>query len=237
MPYLLVTAFGLLVTFRIGYVMVNYYSDNMVAQAQEPKSKEKQSKETTNKTPSSEPQGDTIQDRLVEKNIQNNKDNSFSRRTARKPDIKTPKEVCITGIMLKDAVQKIEFLNKREAQILEQERLLEISNRRVREQVAKLKLIREEIIESAQLADSTIAKENKRLITIYEKMKPKDAANIFNEMQPHVAAELLRTMKEDQSSQILAKMNPKNAHAVTLSLAGNIKKTEEQYDNLRKEAN
>jgi flagellar motility protein MotE (MotC chaperone) len=66
-------------------------------------------------------------------------------------------------------------------------------------------------------------------------MKPKDAANIFNEMQPNVAAELLRTMKEDQSSQILAKMNPKNAYNVTLSLAGGIKETEKKYDDVRKE--
>ena len=143
--------------------------------------------------------------------------------------------MCITGHILKETIKKIAYLDAREAEIMEQQRLLETSDRRVREQVAKLKLIKEEIVESAKLADATINKESKRLISIYEKMKPKDAANIFNEMLPSVAAELLRTMKEDQSAQILSKMNPKNAYDITLSLAGGIEKTKEKYDTIQKE--
>ena len=103
----------------------------------------------------------------------------------------------------------------------------------MREQVAKLKLVKEQIIEQAQLADSKIAKESKRLISIYEKMNPKSAAGIFNEMSPKVAAELLRSMKEDQSSAILAKMTPKAAYNVTLALAHGIEDTKKDYKKIQ----
>jgi flagellar motility protein MotE (MotC chaperone) len=230
MPYLLVMAFGVIITVRLGYVALEYYGHNFVVQAQETSEKTKKDSALLNKTGKiDQKEPESINDRILKKNNNDTKKNIFSEKTARNSDVKNPKQACITGGMLKDALEKLAFL-------LEQQRLLEISDRRVREQVAKLKLIKNEIIESAQLADSSIAKENKRLISIYEKMKPKDAANIFNEMQPNIAAELLRTMKEDQSSQILSKMNPKNAHDVTLSLAGGIKKTEQKYDDLRKTA-
>ncbi|MEM6602592.1 MAG: hypothetical protein AAF621_00945 [Pseudomonadota bacterium] len=142
-------------------------------------------------------------------------------------------KVCITGPMLKAAKERLEYLKQKEKDLTEQARLVEISDRRVREQVAKLQLIKEQIIEQAQLADSKVAKESKRLISIYEKMKPKAAANIFNEMAPKVAAELLRSMKEDQSSAILAKMSPKAAYDVTLALAHGIEDTKTGYKSLQ----
>lgn len=137
--------------------------------------------------------------------------------------------VCLTGPILKAAKKRLEYLKSREKEIEEQARLIEIADRRVREQVAKLKLVKEQVIEQAQLADSKIAKESKRLISIYEKMNPKAAAGIFNEMSPNVAAELLRSMKEDQSSAILAKMTPKAAYNVTLALAHGIEGTKKDY--------
>jgi len=141
--------------------------------------------------------------------------------------------VCLTGPILKAAKKRLEYLKSREKKLEEQARLVEIADRRVREQVAKLKLVKEQIIEQAQLADSKIAKESKRLISIYEKMNPKSAAGIFNEMSPKVAAELLRSMKEDQSSAILAKMTPKAAYNVTLALAHGIEDTKKDYKKIQ----
>lgn len=179
--------------------------------------------------------GADIQTRLSEPSDDETKSkdfNAFALKTE-KPEIMDNDTVCITGPVLISAKKKLAYLEKREQEIKEQERLIEIADRRVREQVAKLKLIKDQVVEQAQLADSKIAQESKRLISIYEKMKPKEAANIFNEMSPAVAAELLRSMKEDQSSAILAKMLPKTAYEVTLALAGNIKGTEDKYKKLK----
>lgn len=234
-PHLLVMIFAMIITLRTGYVIYEYQGDSFKASATETKPQEVilENKIIKN-TPLTSNKLETVSDKILKIDSNNAEINPYASQIASK-EVDNIDKTCITGIMLEDALEKLEYLEKREAQILEQQKLLEVSDRRIREQVAKLKLIKNEIVESAKLADSTIARENKRLISIYEKMKPKDAANIFNEMSPVVAAELLRTMKEDQSSQILSKMNPKNAYNVTLSLSGGIKETEKKYDNIRKD--
>ncbi len=233
-PKFFVMLFAVVITLRTGYVVFTYHGDIFTANA----------KETAKETPDTPPKksGDsedtadtleTISDKILKQKPKKSKQDAYASKVARNSDVKNPKAACITGAMLKDTLKQLDYLNKREADIMEQQRLLETSDRRVREQVAKLKLIKEEIVTSAKLADTTINRESKRLISIYEKMKPKEAANIFNEMAPNIAAELLRTMKEDQSSEILAKMNPKNAYEITLSLAGGIKETKDTYNNIK----
>lgn len=198
----------------------------------EPSSDKKKKKEVDD----SDPDKENIQQKLTKPSDKNDKGKDFNPYAFE--EVKTliesdAKSACITGTILVSAKERLEFLEKREEALKEQQRLVEIADRRVREQVAKLELIKDKIVEQAQLADSKIAKESRRLISIYEKMKPKDAANIFNEMSPKVAAELLRSMREDQSSAILAKMSPKIAYDVTLALAGNIKDTKKEYDDLK----
>lgn len=238
-PQFFVMLFAGVITLRTGYVVYTYHGDIFTANA----------KETIKETPDIFPEKDiaekskdvednrdvleTITDKILKQKPKKSRQDPYASNEARKADVKNPKAACITGTMLKDTLEQLDYLNKREAEIMEQQRLLETSDRRVREQVAKLKLMKQEILSSAKLADTTIDRESKRLISIYEKMKPKEAANIFNEMAPNVAAELLRTMKEDQSSEILAKMNPKNAYEITLSLAGGIKKTKDTYNTIK----
>ena len=159
--------------------------------------------------------------------------NPYGLKKVHVPEKMIGDKTCLTGPILDAARKRLEYLEKREKELAEQARLIEIADRRVREQVAKLTLVKDQIIEQAQLADSKIAKESKRLISIYEKMNPKAAAGIFNEMSPKVAAELLRSMKEDQSSAILAKMTPKAAYNVTLALAHGIEDTRNEYKKIQ----
>lgn len=181
----------------------------------------------------------TIQDRLIKQTKDTAKDemiteyNEFIFKSDDKKTNINSEGICITHPMLKSAKEYIAYLYQKEKEINEQARIVEIYDRRVREQLSKLKLIKEQVVEQAKLADAKVIKEGKRLISIYEKMKPKAAANIFNEMAPNVAAELLRNMKEDQSSSILAKMSPKMAYNVTLALTKGIKQTERDYQKIK----
>ena len=174
------------------------------------------------KTP---PQAETERDDTQEENvfssqIEEEEKYALSNQAKKKESIITDADkVCITRPLLKAAIEKQEYLLKLEKRVNAKAALLEVADRRVREQVAKLNLIKEDIAEKMRFANIHSEKEEKRLITIYEKMRPKDAAAIFDEMAANVAAELLRTMKEDKSSAILAKMNPKAAYAVTMALA------------------
>lgn len=225
-PIIFLGLFICAVVLRTGHISYDYVQDSFQLHAAE---------KETEKAIASEMDAElnTVTKKILNDDIEKKDKNNFAAKAAGKTiDEKTDK-VCITGPLLEHALKQLEYLSQREAEILEQQRLLETSDRRIREQLAKLKLIKYDLVESAKLADSTIQKESKKLITIYEKMKPKEAAKIFNEMDPAIAAELLRTMKEDKSSMILSKMNPKNAYNITLSLSGGFKKTIERYKELK----
>lgn len=234
MPSLLISIFAIAVILRAGTVGYDYYDNWLSVQAKTNKPEPSNNNPTkTDNLKNDKPKLTTIQDKILKKDTYKSNETHFSSKTGTKIMDKNPNDVCITSVMLQDTIKQITYLDKRSLELEEQQKLLETSDRRIREQIAKLKLIKDDIIKSAKLADSKIQREGKRLISIYEKMKPKEAANIFNEMAPNIAAELLRTMKEDQSSQILSKMNPKNAYEVTLSLAGGIKNTKDQYNTIR----
>jgi hypothetical protein len=139
MPYSLVFIFAALVTVRIGYVAHEYYGDSFVAHAEETKPTENK----TQKDNKQEERAETVSDKIFKKDIKKEDKNNFASQVSTEAVITNPKQACITGVMLKDVLKKLAFLDKREAEILEQQRLLETSDRRIREQVAKLKLINE----------------------------------------------------------------------------------------------
>ena len=106
MPYFLVLAFGVIVTTRLGYVAIEYYGDNFVAMA-----KEEEDTPPKTKTPTLE-EAETVSDKLLKHNPNDSKKNTFSEKTARHAEIKNPKDVCITGGMLKDALEKLSYLEE-----------------------------------------------------------------------------------------------------------------------------
>ena len=59
----------------------------------------------------------------------------------------------------------------------------------------------------------------KRLVKIYESMKPKEAARIFEQLDDAVLIEVAERMKEAKLAPVLASMEPKRAIIVTVELA------------------
>ena len=62
-------------------------------------------------------------------------------------------------------------------------------------------------------------KQLQSLVTIYEKMKPKDAARILNDMEMDLLASVVGGMKDSKIAPILAEMDPAKARSVTARLA------------------
>ena len=58
-----------------------------------------------------------------------------------------------------------------------------------------------------------------RLVSIYENMKPKDAARLLNETDPEILVDLLDLMQERRSAPILAEMDAGKVNALTRTLA------------------
>lgn len=59
-----------------------------------------------------------------------------------------------------------------------------------------------------------------QLTSVYENMKPKEAAALFEEMAPDFAAGFLARMRPEQAARILAGLQPSTAYSVSAILAG-----------------
>jgi len=97
----------------------------------------------------------------------------------------------------------------------------------VRESYAELRLMQAELeaeaAEMAQLRSSSQRATNEelaRLVTIYEAMKPKEAAGLFETMEPRFAAGFLRQMSPQSAAAILSGLSPDVAYAISVLIAG-----------------
>jgi flagellar motility protein MotE (MotC chaperone) len=59
-----------------------------------------------------------------------------------------------------------------------------------------------------------------QLTSVYESMKPKDAAPLFEAMKPDFAAGFLGRMRPDAAASVMALMAPEKAYAISVILAG-----------------
>ena len=68
-------------------------------------------------------------------------------------------------------------------------------------------------------ADGAAERDIDRMTTVYENMKPDEAALIFEEMDVRFAAGLLARMRPELAASVLSGMKPDAAYALTLSIA------------------
>lgn len=110
-------------------------------------------------------------------------------------------------------------LDKRDAALSQREVLLQATEKRIDEKIAKLASLEKAI---GGIVDKQSAEDEARLkslVKIYETMKPVDAARIFSQLDMPVLLGVLEHMKERNAAPILAAMDPSKAKAVTLALA------------------
>ena len=121
----------------------------------------------------------------------------------------------------------LEALQKREARVSRMESELEIRAKAL--DVAQVEVERrldaleqaEERL-SATLAHAETAAEDDlaRLTTVYENMKPKDAAALFGAMEPEFAAGFLARMRPDVAAKVMSGLEPQAAYSISAILAG-----------------
>jgi hypothetical protein len=85
------------------------------------------------------------------------------------------------------------------------ERLLEESERRLDSRLGELKALQQKV--------------EKNLVTMYEAMKPKDAARVFDRLPQSVLVPVVQQMNPRKMSEVLAAMNPASAEKLTVALA------------------
>src|SRR5262249_54500756 len=110
-------------------------------------------------------------------------------------------------------------LDRRTAELSQREVLLQATEKRIDEKIARLQALEKDIGGIADKHDEEDEARIKSLVKIYETMKPHDAARIFEQLAMPVLLGVLEHMKERNAAPILAALDPNRAKTVTLALA------------------
>ncbi len=116
---------------------------------------------------------------------------------------------------------------RREERIERMEREIQIRQKALRvadEEIEKRLKVLEDAEESLRsllaIADTAAEEDITTLTSVYENMKPKDAAALFEEMEPAFAAGFLGRMRPDSAAGIMAGLSPQKAYSISVILAG-----------------
>ena len=150
-------------------------------------------------------------------NIENH--NAVSSIIPDKNDNQAKNKTCFTGDMLLAVNDKIKYLKRRETEIAARQAAYEDMEKRILAQLSAVKKAKSELDKSIQYRTDLARQDIVHLTTMYQTMKPKQAAAIFNEMDVNFAAGFLREMKSNQAGLILSNMKAKKAYQISLIIA------------------
>ncbi len=121
--------------------------------------------------------------------------------------------------LLESLAARREELEARARELDMREKVLSATEQRVDENIAELKRLQASVEKLIGQFDEREEARIKSLVTIYEKMRPKDAARIFNDLDMTTSIAVLKRMREGKAAAIIARMSAEKAMAVTNHLA------------------
>ncbi|PZQ50411.1 MAG: hypothetical protein DI556_07600 [Rhodovulum sulfidophilum] len=110
-------------------------------------------------------------------------------------------------------------LDARDMKLATRAQALGVAEARLAEQLAAFEKARGQLEATLARADKATEKDIDRMTTVYEKMKPADAARILDKMDVAFAAGLLARMRPENAARVLAGMSAESAYAVTVTVA------------------
>jgi len=121
--------------------------------------------------------------------------------------------------LLQQLSARRDALDQRARDIDQREAFLAVAEQRLDEKVAELEALRTQIEQMLHQVDEEGETQLLGLVSIYESMRPADAATIFNGLELEVLISVMERMRGQKSAAILAGMNPERARRVTTELA------------------
>lgn len=110
-------------------------------------------------------------------------------------------------------------LAKESIRLSERSQTLNVAEAKLAEQLAAFETAQKNLEATLAVADKAAERDIDRMTTVYENMKPAEAAKIFERMDVAFAAGLLARVRPEIAAQVLAAMNADSAYAVTLTIA------------------
>lgn len=121
----------------------------------------------------------------------------------------------------------ISALREREAQVSEREKKLEmrlralsVADAEIEKRLNNLSETEQKLRATLSLADEASEKDILNLTSVYENMKPAEAAELFEQMEPNFAAGFLGRMRPEAAASVLSGLSPQIAYSISVILAG-----------------
>ncbi|MCW9042500.1 MAG: hypothetical protein OQK05_04075 [Pseudopelagicola sp.] len=111
-------------------------------------------------------------------------------------------------------------IEAKESALRDRMHALRIADDRVSEKLQQLTAAEDALSETIALAESASENDLTQLTTVYEAMKPKEAAALFEEMEPEFAAGFLSRMSAEAAAGVLAGLSPQTAYSISVVIAG-----------------
>lgn len=111
-------------------------------------------------------------------------------------------------------------LTEREAQLTARMEALRVAEEEIDQKLEQLVAAEARLSATIALADTAAESDLAQLTTVYENMKPREAADLFAQMPPRFAAGFLGLMRPDAAASIMTELDPEIAYSFSVVLAG-----------------
>ncbi|MCO4828353.1 MotE family protein [Lentibacter algarum] len=116
--------------------------------------------------------------------------------------------------------EREERIATQELKLQKRMQALAVADQKIDEKLAALTKAEADLRATLALADSAAETDLTQLTTVYENMKPKDAAALFEQMAPEFSAGFLGRMKPASAASIMAGLSAERAYSISVILAG-----------------
>ncbi|HKS18955.1 MAG TPA: flagellar protein FlbB [Bradyrhizobium sp.] len=134
------------------------------------------------------------------------------------PD-QTPQVSASERAILERLQQRRQELEARARELEIRESLLKSAEKRIESKVEEMKAVESRISTASGQKSEADAARFKGIVTMYEGMKPKDAAKVFDRLEMSVLYEIASQIAPRKMSEILGLMQPEAAERLTVELA------------------
>lgn len=125
-----------------------------------------------------------------------------------------------TTALLSALQERERKITEREGILADRTQALNLADKRIQERLAALVAAEDELSRTVAIADRAATDDVTRLVTVYENMKPKQAAPLFAAMSADFAAGFLARMRPDAAAAVLANLDPNTAYSISAIMAG-----------------
>jgi flagellar motility protein MotE (MotC chaperone) len=121
--------------------------------------------------------------------------------------------------VLRQLAKRRDELDARAKALDDREALLKATEQKIAVQIQQMQQMKAEYEQARTARDDAAEANLRRLVTVYESMKPEEAARIFETMEGAVLLDVVTRMGERRLAPILAQMSPAKAQALTIAMA------------------